>query len=152
MKKKPTKKLSVWQIELVHYNIKLAFKRKFKKRISGREINKIWEAYVEEAIIKKLEVGGIVDLKFAKMWVKATPTVEHNRAMSLLKQGKMFKGGMIVDANLNFDTAKYIYKIMFEAERYKGDLKVHYSPNPKISKAVNEGINKGKLLTRFECQ
>ena len=152
MKKRPTKKLSVWQTELVHYNIKLAFKRKLKKRISSRDINKILDAYVEEAIIKKLEVGGIVDLKFAKIWVKATPISEHEWAMSLLKKGKMFKGGMIVDANLNFDTTKYIYKIMLEAERYKGDLKVHYAPHPKISKAVHEGINKGKLLTRFECQ
>lgn len=131
-----------------------ALKRRFKKyfglEISSEEINKIWNDWVEENIITPLSVGTIVHIdKDSKMWVKATPIYKHKRAMALLEKGKMFAGGRVIDANINFDTSKYIYKIIYENNKFKGKTKLLYKPHRAISKAVNEGIINGKLITRF---
>jgi hypothetical protein len=151
VKKRPAKKRSEWSTERLHSIIKQTCKRRYKAKITGREINKIWSDFVDEHINKGLEVGSIVNLKeFAKIWVKATPILEHKVAVSLLKRGKMFKDKMVVDANINLDSSDYIYKIMFEPLKYKGDIKVYFKPNASLKKAVYNGIKERKLITRFE--
>lgn len=150
MKKTPIKRLGVWQTDRLHSQIKYRFKRAYKKKINGQEIQRVWNSYIEEEIIEDLKVGSIVKLDSnSKIWVKAIPITEHKQAMSLLKQGLMLKGGMIVAANINFDTSKYIYKIVYENKKMNKDYKLYFKPHPKLSEAVNEGVTKGKLIIRF---
>lgn len=151
VKKRPAKKRSEWSTERLHSIIKQTCKRRYKAKITGREINKIWSDFIDEHINKGLEVGSIVNLKeFAKIWVKATPILEHKTASALLKRGKIMKGRMIVDANINLSSSDYIYKIMFEPLKYKGDIKVYFKAADSLRNAVNKGIEERKLITRFE--
>lgn len=151
MKHKPTKHHGVWQQDRVNYHIKLKLKRKHRKQISIRKISEVWQDYIQEEIIKPLSIGTPVKIDVKSMiWVKATPILEHKRAISLLKKGLMYKGGRVVEANLNFDSSKYIYKVIYENKSAKKERKLFFKPNENISKAVNEGIKAGKLLTRFE--
>lgn len=150
MKAKPNKIHRIWQTDRLHFAIKKQFKRVHKKRITSIEINKIWGDYIEEEIIKPLSIGTVVSInKSSTIWVQATPILEHKRAVTLLKKGLMYKDGRIVEANLNFDSSKYIYKVMYENRLYKHDYQLYFKPNPNISKAVSEGIKQGKLITRF---
>ena len=69
--------------------------------------------------------------------------------MSLRSKGLAYRNGKIVEADINFDTSNYIYKVVYENISFKQDKKIFFKPNVKISKAVNEGIINGKLITRF---
>lgn len=154
MKKAPIKKRGVWQTPRLHYFIKRSFKRKFGVKITSAEIGKIWSDYVAEDIIKPLSAGAIVKLdrkNKVKMWVKATPITEHKRAMALLKKGLTYSPSHrgVIEANLNLDTSRYIYDIVYENENYKGGFKLYYKPHPTISKAVANNIKQGKIITRF---
>jgi len=155
MRKVPNRKLGVWQSDRLHAKITYFFKRYYKVRINGQEAQRIWNDYIQEEIIKPLSVGAVVKLTpRTTMWVKATPILEHKKAMSLFKKGLMFQNGKIFPININFDTSKYIYEVMFESECMNKDYKLYFKPHPTISKAVHEGVTKGKLITRFEkpCQ
>lgn len=149
MKVKPKKKLNVLSVPLLHFNIKKAYKKKFKEKITTPEINKIWRDYVQEEFIKTLKVGGIVNIdESSRVWVKATRTSEKKNAMSLLNKGLMYKNGRIVEANMNLSTSEYIYDIIIESKRWKQETKLYFQPHRDLSKAVREGILKGKLITR----
>lgn len=130
--------------------IKKRFKTKYKKRISINDINKIWKDWVYETIEKPLNVGSVVNIdKKSKIWVKAIPLHKHKRAMSLRNKGLTCLNGKIQEAKVNFDTSKYIYKIVFETDRMGKDIKLFYKAHPKIKKSVNDGIINGKLITRL---
>ena len=128
-------------------------KKKFKKKITSTQINKVWADYIEEEITKPLSFGAIVNIdKYSKIWVKATPLVEHKRAMSLLEKGLIYNGGRIKEANISFDNSEYIYKVVYENKSFDKKIQLYYKPHSNISKAVNEGIKQGKLITRLQCQ
>lgn len=149
MRKMPNKKIQKWQTEKVHYYIKEHLKT-HKVKINSKEINKIWKDYIQAEIIDTLAFGGVIQLNDnAKMWVKATPITQHKVAMSLLKKGLMLNRGGVVEANINLDTSKYIYKICYENTKFVNVKQMYYAAHPNIRKAVNEGIVKGKLITRF---
>lgn len=138
-----------WTTERLHSQIKKMYKVKFKQRITTPEINKIWNTYVEEEIIKNLELGQVVNIdNQSKMWVKATKTIENKKVMALLEKGLMFKGGRITKANMNLSTSEYIYDIVFESTRLKSKERLYFEPHRDLTKAVQEGILKGKLITR----
>ncbi len=139
-----------FSVYLANEGIKRRFKKYLGVEITSKEINKIWNDWVEENIITPLSVGTIVQIdKDSTIWVKATPIYKHKRAMALLGKGKMFADGRVIDADINFDTSKYIYKVIYENRKFKGKTQLFYKPHPEISKAVNEGIINGKLITRF---
>lgn len=149
MKPIPKKKRSVWQQDRLNATTRLLFKKKFKQRLNLADMQKIWSDYIEE-ISKDLAKGTVVYLtKNTKIWVKATPTVENKRAMSLLEKGYMYLNGKIVPANINLDTSKYIYDIVLESNLNKECKKIYFQPHKNISKAVREGIISGKLVTRI---
>lgn len=148
----PKNKKNTWSTPRVHHKIQGEFKKRGLK-ITSPEINKIWTTYIEEEIIKTLEVGGIVYLDSkSKIWVKAKKTVENKRAMALLNKGLMYKNGRIVEANINLNSSEYIYDIVFETTRFKEKTKLYFQPHANLKKAVREGILKGKLITRLQCQ
>ena len=68
--------------------------------------------------------------------------------MALLQKGLMYSGGRIVPLKINLSTTKYIYDIVFETKNYKHKNKIYFKPHKDLSKAVNEGILQGKLITR----
>lgn len=155
MRKIPNRKLGVWQSDRLHAKITYFFKKQYKLRINGQEAQRIWNDYIQEEIIKPLSIGAVVNLTpKTTMWVKATPILEHKKAMALFKKGLMYQNGKIVPININFDTSKYIYEIVFESKCMNEDYKLYFKAHPTISKAVYEGVTKGKLITRFEkpCQ
>ena len=136
-------------IPRIHYYIKRDYKAKFKEKITTPEINKIWRDYIEEEFIKTLQVGGVVSIDDnSRVWVKATPSIKKKNMMALLNKGLMYKNGRIVEANMNLSTSDYVYDIIFETRRYKHKTKLFFQPHRDLSKAVREGILKGKLITR----
>lgn len=138
-----------WTTERLHFQIKKMYKRKFKQKITTPEINKIWNAYIEEEIINNLALGQVVNIdKKSRVWVKATKTIENKKVMALLEKGLMFKGGRVTEANMNLSTSEYIYDIVFESTRLKSKERLYFEPHRNLSKAVQEGILKGKLITR----
>jgi len=144
------KNLGKFSTVILRDNIKKKLKKKHKIRITEGQINKVWRDWVEEEIIKPLSVGSVVQIDSkSKIWVKATPTYKHKRAMSLRSKGLAYRNGKIVEADINFDTSNYIYKVVYENISFKQDKKIFFKSNVKISKAVNEGIINGKLITRF---
>jgi hypothetical protein len=153
MRKIPKYKLNGWSTPRLHFLIKKRYKNNFRERITTPEINKIWNSYIEEEILSNLKIGAIVKLdKQTKIWVKATPIIKHKRAMSLLTNGFMYVGGRVKEANMRFDSSKYIYKIMLETDRYKDKLQLFFKPHKNLSNVVSEGIKQGKLITRLQCQ
>lgn len=133
----------------IHFCIKRHYKIKFKEKITTPEINKIWRDYIEEEFIKTLQVGGVVNIDDnSRVWVKATPSIKKKNMMALLNKGLMYKNGRIVEANMNLSTSDYVYDIIFETRRYKHKTKLFFQPHRDLSKAVREGILKGKLITR----
>lgn len=133
----------------IHFCIKRHYKIKFKEKITTPEINKIWRDYIEEEFIKTLQVGGVVSIDDnSRVWVKATPSIKKKNMMALLNKGLMYKNGRIVEANMNLSTSDYVYDIIFETRRYKHKTKLFFQPHRDLSKAVREGILKGKLITR----
>lgn len=149
MKKKPQHKRNMLSIPRIHYYIKRHYKIKFKEKITTPEINKIWRDYIEEEFIKTLQVGGVVSIDDnSRVWVKATPSIKKKNMMALLNKGLMYKNGRIVEANMNLSTSDYVYDIIFETRRYKHKTKLFFQPHRDLSKAVREGILKGKLITR----
>ncbi len=149
MKKIANAKQERWVTPRVHGFIKREFKTKYKKRITTPEINKIWNSYIEEEILNNLKVGAVVDLDYgSRIWVKARRRSEDKKAMALLNKGLMYSGGRVVEAKLNMSTTQYIYDIVFESRRYKHKKKIFFQPHANLSKAVSEGILKGKLITR----
>jgi len=149
MKKIAKNKSEKWSTPRVHGFIKREFKTKYKKRITTPEINKIWNSYIEEEILNNLKVGTVVDLDYgSRIWVKARRRSEDKKAMALLNKGLMYSGGRVVEAKLNMSTTKYIYDIVFETRRYKHKKKIFFKPHADLSKAVSEGVLKGKLITR----
>lgn len=157
LKNKSTKRVNVqarnrrkFSSTLVNEAIKRRFKKYMGVEITSTEINKIWNDWIEENIITPLSVGTVVQIdKDSKIWVKATPIYKHKRAMSLLSKGKVYRNGTVVDADINFDSSRYIYKVVYENKKFKGETKLFYKAHKAISKAVNEGIINGKLITRF---
>lgn len=144
----PKNKKNAWSTPRVHHKVQKEFKRHWLK-ITSPEINKIWTTYIEEEIIKTLEVGGVVYLDSeSRIWVKATKTIEKKNAMALLSKGLMYKNGRIVEANMDLNTSEYIYDIVFETRRFKEKTKLYFQPHRNLSKAVRQGILKGKLITR----
>ena len=124
--------------------------RRKKSSGSKSEINKIWKDWIDECVVKPLNVGTIVKLdKESKIWVKAIPVHKHKRAMSLRSKGLAYVSGKIREANINFDTSKYIYKVVFETERVNKKVKLFYKPHISIKKSVSDGIVNGKLITRL---
>lgn len=149
MKKLAKGKLGEWTTARVHGMIRRNYKKKFKQKITTKEINKIWASYIEEELINNLKVGSIVHIDSeSRIWVKARRRVEDKRAMALLEKGLMYSGGRVVEIKLNMGTTEYIYDIVFETRRYKHDKKIFFKPHKDLSKAVSEGILKGKLITR----
>jgi hypothetical protein len=141
---------AVFNKKSVDDSIKRKFKKIYKKKISTSEINKIWKDWIDECIVKPLNVGTIAKLdKESKIWVKAIPTHTHKRAVSLRSKGLAYVSGKIREANINFDTSKYIYKVVFETERFNEKIKLFYKPHINIKKSVSEGIVNGKLITRL---
>lgn len=143
------KVLRKWNNELVVSRARTRFKSSFKKSISAKEVKDIWSDFVSIFIEEELKLGREVYLFGNKFWVKATPVVKHKRALSLLKKGKIYLNGRIVDADINFDSAEFIYKIMYKSDYYKKGNKVFFKAHRSISKAVNEGIKNRKLITRL---
>ena len=134
----------------IESNVKKKFKRIHKKKISTSELNKIWNDWIDECVVKPLNVGSVVRLdKESKIWVKAIPTHKHKRAISLRSKGLAYVSGKIREANINFDTSKYIYKVVFETERFNEKIKLFYKPHVNIKRSVSEGIVNGKLITRL---
>jgi hypothetical protein len=153
MKKIAEKKMGEWSTPRVHGLIKRDFKRRFKQRITTLDINNIWASYVEEEILNTLRVGGIAKLDDkTKIWVKATKPSDNKRVMALLEKGLMYVGGRVTEAKLNFDSSDYIYKIVLETTRYKKNKQIFFKPHQDLRDAVTEGIKKGKLITRLQCQ
>lgn len=149
MKPIPKKKKSVWQQDRLNATTKLLFKKKFKQRLNLADMQKIWSDYVEE-MSKDLAKGTVVNLtKNTKIWVKATPMVEHKKAMALFEKGLMYFGGKIVPANINLDTSKYIYDVVLESNLHRECKRIYFQPHKNISKTVREGIISGKLVTRI---
>src|SRR6478609_892906 len=136
-----------WHPERSNHLIKTNFRKKFGTKITTPEIQKIWKDYIETYIIPNLAKGIVVKIgNKDKIWVKATPITEHKKAMALLSKGLMYRGGRIVEANINLDSSKYIYKIVYESGYKKLTDKMFFEAHPKIKKAVNESIKKGTLL------
>lgn len=153
MKKIAEKKNGEFVVSRVHGLIKRKFKKEFKKRITTKEINNIWASYIEEEILNGLRVGAIIKLdNNTKIWVKATKPMENKRFVSLLEKGLMYVGGRVTEAKLNFNSSDYIYKILFETKVYKKDKKIFFKPHQDLRNAVKEGIKKGTLITRLQCQ
>lgn len=149
MKKLVNKKIGEFTTHRVHGIIKRKFKKEFNKRITTKEINKIWASYIEEDVIANLKKGVVVDLAHnMRVWVKARKRIEDKRAMALLNKGLMYSGGRVVPLKINLSTTKYIYDIVFEIKNYKHKNKIYFKPHKDLSKAVSEGILTGKLITR----
>lgn len=142
-----------WSKESVYKAINRKFKAKFKKKISITDVNKIWESYLKEEVLNNLEVGAIVNIDSkTRIWVKAIPILENKTVMSLLDKGLMYVGGRITKAKLNYDNSDYVYKIMFESDRFKGGTKLYFKAHESLSNAVRTGVINGKLITRLECR
>lgn len=140
---------NLWTTERLHSQIKAQYKKSFKKKITTPEINKIWSSYIEEEIINNLALGQVVNIdKCNRVWVKATKTIDNKRAMALLEKGLMFNGKRVVEANMNLSTSEYIYDIVFESTKLKSKEHLYFEPHANLSKAVRQGILKGKLITR----
>ncbi len=77
------------------------------------------------------------------MYVKATPIHKHKRAVALLNKGVTIGMSGVKSANINFDTSRYIYKIIYENDKFNEDVKLFFKADKSISKAVNEGIVNG---------
>lgn len=135
---------------IVRDNIKLKLKKKHKLKITDGKINRVWKDWIEDQIINPLSVGTIVNIDDnSRIWVKAIPVYKNKRAMSLRSKGLAYRNGKIVEAEINFDTSNYIYKVVYENKCIKSDNKIFFKPHKNISKAVNKGIINGKLITRF---
>lgn len=153
MKKLVDKKLGEWSTPRVHGLIKRDFKRRFKQKITTKDINDIWNSYIEEEILNNLKIGAIINLdNQTKIWVKATKTTDSKRMMSLLEKGLTYVGGRVTKAKLNLSSSKYIYKIVLETKRYKKNKQIFFKPHQYLRDAVTEGIKKGTLITRLQCQ
>ena len=153
MKKIADNVKGAWVESRVHSQIKRVYKKRYKEKITTTEIKKIWSSYVECEILEGLKVGAIVNLdKRTKIWVKATKLTDNKIVMALLDKGLMYVNGRVKEAKLNFDSSEYVYKIMLETDRFKGDTSLLFTPHQNLRNAVTEGIKKGKLITRFVCQ
>ena len=136
--------------EVINSNIRNSFKKRYKLKVSDRDINKVWSEWVTECISEPLELGIVVNIdSSSKIWVKAIPVNKHKRAMALRDKGLAYVGRRITKANINFDTSKYIYKVVYENTKFKYDTKVFFKPHANISKSVSKGINRGKILNRL---
>lgn len=136
--------------ELLNSNIRAYFRKKYKLKVSDRDINKVWSEWVQMCISEPLGLGRVVEMdKSSKIFVKAIPINKHKRAIALREKGLAYVGGRITKANINFDTSKYIYKVVYESSKFKQGTKVFFKPHQNISKEVNKGVNRGKILNRF---
>lgn len=153
MKKIAPVKLGRWVTPRVHGGIKRDYKKKFKEKITTQEINKIWASYVEEEVLNGLKIGKIINLDDkSRIWVKASKPIDNKKLVSLLEKGLMYVGGRVTKANMSFDSSDYIYKIVFETKRYKHTKQIFFKPHQDLRDAVKEGIKKGTLITRLQCQ
>jgi len=149
MRKSLINKKNAWSTPRVHHSIKKDYKKRYKEKITTQEINKIWSDFVDEEIISKLEVGSVVNIGTdSRFWVKATRTSDNKKLMALLNKGLMYKNGRIVEANMNLSTSQYVYDIVFESRKWSHKTKLFFDPHRNLSKAVRQGILKGKLITR----
>ena len=143
-----------WNTKEFYTSIKREVKSKHKIKINGLEIAKVWKDYVELHICENLKKGNKVELKkTACLWVKATPLLEHKTAFHMFSKGLMYSQKRIKEAKIKLDSSKYIYKIVLDKLGNKEtEYKMYFKPHKLLRNAVSEGIEKGKLITRFQCQ
>ena len=138
-----------WNTVRVNTMLRKRFKRKFKKKLLVSDISNIWKDYIKEDVLNNISKGIVSDIdNSSRIWVKATRTVDNKRFMSLLSNGLMYRRGRILEADINMNTSEYIYDIVFESKRWKSNVKLFFQPHKDLSKAVRDGILKGKLITR----
>lgn len=141
--------LSEWDNKDLQSRLRKRVKKQTGVRITNTDINKIWNTFIEEEILPTLMINSIYNFGGGvKLWVKATPIMEHKRAVALLRKGLMYRRRKVIDAKINYDSGKYIYKICLDTENKKGK-RIYFKPNEKLKKVVRESINKNKLITRF---
>lgn len=142
--------LSEWDNKELQTRLRKRVKRQTKVKITNREINKIWETFINEEIIPTLIINSVYNFGGGvKLWVKATPIMQHKRAVALMKKGLMYRQGRVMDAKINYDSGKYIYKIYLETREREGK-RIFFNAHSNLKKAVRESINKNKLITRFD--
>lgn len=142
--------LSEWDNKKLQTSIRRSVRKKTKTKIGNREVSKIWQTFINEEIIPSLVINSVYNFGGGvKLWVKATPIMQHKRAVALMKKGLMYRQGRIMEAKLNYDTGKYIYKIYLETKGREGK-KIFFNAHSSLKKAVTESVNKNKLITRFD--
>lgn len=142
--------LSEWDNKELQTRLKKSARRKTKVKITNRDVNKIWETFIDEEIIPALVINSVYDFGGGvKLWVKATPIMQHKRAVALMKKNLMYRQGRIMPVKINYDTGKYIYKIYLEIKNREGK-KIFFNAHSNLKKVVTESINKNKLITRFD--
>lgn len=120
---------------------KKRFRKKFKKGISAREINKICKDWIQLYIIDNVLDGQKVKIdKHSSIRVIGRPVLEDENFKSLIRKGKiMNRGGVLVDDNRSLKRKDYKYKIVYENKLAKNKA-LYFKASASFSKQVHQSL------------
>lgn len=125
---------------LLRKRIKKRFRKAFKKKITSRQIDKIWSDYVD-AKAEELLSGGKIELSDGfEFEIVGKKIIEDKRLFALMSNGLMLKGGRVMKSTgLNKSRPGFSYKIEMKNKNFKdGDL--YFEAHPGIKKKVRETL------------
>lgn len=117
---------------------KKRFRKKFKKGISAREINKIWKDWVQYHIIDGVIEGDKVKIdKHSSIRLVGMPILEDKTFKGLILSGRMInRGGVSSPIKRNIKRKDFKYKIVYENKLAK-DKALYFKASPNFAKQVH---------------
>ena len=141
-----------FNMKVIRRRCKKLMRKKFKKKIALKVVDKVWKEYVEHAIVRKmLKYGKVkIDENFS-IEIVGQRIVDNPQIYSILSRGiGITKNGIIKpSANLCKERDGYFYKIVMEDKNYKG--KLYFEANDKIKKRVHNELKNTNTYYRI-CQ
>lgn len=126
---------------------KKMMRKRHKKTIQLKTLDRVWNSYAEWAIKHLLKYGKVNLGNHTVMEIVGKPVISDNTALKAFSSGKYINAdGSVKTANLSSTDIKY--EVRITNPNYKGQI--IFDTDPKFRKRVSEHLKKTKQYYRIE--
>lgn len=134
------KLLNSFDMPSLRLKAKRLMRKRYKKTISKREVDRIWKNYCEYGIIQPLLKYGNVQIGNDFGMEIVGKRIENSKLFGLFSKGLAIKGGMVVEQmNISSDRMGIVYGIKITDSSYKHG-KLVFEADKNLKKRVHNSV------------
>lgn len=143
------RKARIITMPILRRRCKKMMRKKHKKTIKLKDLDRVWSSYAEWAIKHLIKYGKVNLGNHTTMEIVGKEIISDNRLFSALTRGKYVnKDGSLKTSNLSLNRPGVIYTIRYKNPDYKGQI--IFDASLELRRRVSDHLKTSKQYYRIE--